>query len=124
MTGPYEWLIAVVGIFWMFAPWLLTGLGWWQWYRTGRPRSAAFLAGILLTTVSCGAVIPFMIPATARWEQIRVYVLEAGIVVSAVFSVIALLVLPRAREKAKWFPFISSLMNVFLAIVFLTGLSD
>jgi hypothetical protein len=59
------------------------------------------VAGIMLTTISCLAVIPsLVVPTSGCLQQLRIYVFEFGIVLSIGCNVIALFLLPWTRVKA------------------------
>jgi hypothetical protein len=117
-----EWVIVAVTVVVMFAPWVLIATAWLKWGKAGRPRDYAFLIGLLLATVSCLEVIPFLIPVTTRWEQLRVYVISYGALAAVVCNLIALVVLPFASLKTKWLPFTSSAITLFWVAMFLFSL--
>jgi len=118
-----EFLIGAFGAVLMFGPWLLAGIAWTKWSKAGRPRDVAFLTGTSLTTISCCEAIPFVIPYTTRWEQMRVDVMSYGALISAVFSIIGIIVLPFAGVRGKWLAFGSSLLNFLFVAMFLVGLA-
>ena len=118
-----EWLIIAVGLIWSAAPWVFAVMAWAKWARTRATRSdPAFLFGQILATVSCSALIPFYIPNTTRWEQLRIDVLEVGVLVSIVAAFVGLFILPFGRNRAKWLPFVSCLMNGGFVVMFFLSL--
>ena len=118
-----EWLAIGAGVVGMFAPWVLNATAWLKWRKAGRPGDYAFLVGLSLATVSCCEVIPFWIPVTTRWEQLRVYVISYGALVAVVCTLIALVVLPFASLKTKWLAFASSTVTFLWVAMFLFSLS-
>jgi hypothetical protein len=116
-------VIGTVGVVWMLIPLVLTAAAWWKWGKAERPRDFPFVIGVSLATLACFEIIPFWIPVTTRWEQLRVDVISYGALVAGVCTLVALLVLPFATLKAKWLAFTSSAMTLLFVAMFLLSLS-
>ena len=86
-----------------------------------RARSA-LIVGNLLATVSCCWLLPFAVPNTTHWEQLRVNVLSHGVMVSAVCALLAIGILPFARSRVKWFSFSGSALNACMIALFFLSL--
>ena len=115
----HEALIASLGAIWMFMPWVLTAVAWRNSTKAGRPPDIPFLIGLSLATVSCCEVIPFLIPATTRWEQLRIDVMSYGALATALFTFVALFLLPFATVRRNWLAFASCIVNLLFVAIFL-----
>jgi hypothetical protein len=118
-----ELVIGTVGVVWMVTPLVLTAAAWRKWDKAERPRDFPFIIGVSLGTLGCFEIIPFLLPNTTRWEQLRVDIISYGALVAGVCILAALLVLPFATFKAKWLAFTSSAMTLVFIAMFLFSLS-
>jgi len=115
MHKDLNWLIGVLPLIWL----AMVPLGWRKWARErhkGDPLleelidDPAFLIGQTLATVSCCAFIAVYVFALLRIDRPR-KVLNSVVLLCFASSCIAVLTLPFAANRAKWFSFASSLLN-------------
>jgi hypothetical protein len=109
-----------IGAFAWLAPWMLIGTAWW---RSRSQRSdTTLIIGNLFATASCSWLLPFAVPNTTRWEQLRVDVLSYGVIASAACALLAISVLPFAYARAKWFSLSGSAINACMIAIFFLSL--
>lgn len=128
--GP-DWILVGAGLIWSATPWMLMVLAWRRWAQKcssggvveGFIDDPAFLIGQILGTVSCFALVPLYLPATSRWEQLRVEALECGLIVCIVSSFLALFFLPFGHSKAKWLMLAGCVLNAGIVSIFFLSLS-
>jgi hypothetical protein len=119
-----HWLLIGVFLVWSATPWVLVALAWRKLARSrvslveGVIDDPAFLIGQVLATVSCCALVPLYLPATRRWEQLRVDSLEWGLIITAVSVLMAMFILPFGLSRARWLSFVSCLLNLSTAVMF------
>lgn len=118
-----ELFIGAVALVWMLAPIVLVVIAWWKWNKAGRPSDASLLVGVSLVSLSCCELVPFWIPNTTRWEQLRVDVISLGAFVSGGCSALALFILPFGDLKAKWYAFASGTLMLLFVIMFIASLA-
>ena len=118
-----ESVIHGLGIVLWAAPWLLVAIAWWRSLRQAAlPSGSALIVGNILATVSCCWLLPFAVPNTTHWEQLRVNVLSYGVVVSAACALLAICILPFARPRVKWFSLSGSALNACMIALFFLSL--
>ena len=122
-TTATEFAIGAVGFVWMLTPIVLVVITWWKWNRAGRPGDTSLLVGVSLVSLSCCELIPFWIPNTTRWEQLRIDVMSLGAFVSGGCSALALFILPFGDLKAKWYAFASGTLMLLFVIMFVASLA-
>jgi hypothetical protein len=116
-------VIQGLGIVLWAAPWLLVAIAWWRSLRQAAlPSGSALIVGNILATVSCCWLLPFAVPNTTHWEQLRVNVLSYGVVVSAACALLAICILPFARPRVKWFSLSGSALNACMIALFFLSL--
>ena len=107
---------------------MLVALAWRKWAHTrsrGNPLEdliddPAFLIGQILATVSCCALVPLYLSAAYRWNQMsRMEVFDYGLIISVISAVLGVFVLPFGLKRAKWFSFVSCLLNACFVLVFM-----
>jgi len=128
MHKTVEWTFIGLVLIWLAAPCLLVALAWRKWAHTrsrGNPLEdliddPAFLIGQILATVSCCALVPLYLSAAYRWNQMsRMEVFDYGLIISVISAVLGVFVLPFGLKRAKWFSFVSCLLNACFVLVFM-----
>ncbi len=124
-----EWIFVGVALIWSATPWVLMAFGWMKWARSCRSgvvegfiEDPAFLIGQIVGTVSCFALVPLYLPATSRWEQLRVEAVEYGLIVCIVSSLFALFFLSFGRSRAKWLMLAGCVLNAGIVSMFFLSL--
>lgn len=116
-------ILGLVAVVWEGAPFVLISAAWWRWGKAQQPRDLPFILGASLATLSCCEIVPFWIPVTTRWGQLRVDVISYGALVAVLCTIAALVILPFATLKAKWLAFTSSAVTLLFVAMFLLSLS-
>jgi len=125
-----EWLLIAIAIIWSLTPWMLVAMAWAKWARTRIQGNTiddliddpAFFLGQILATLSCLTLVPFYMSTTTRWEQLRIYALEYGVIISGAAGLIALFILPFANRRAKWLSFTGCLFTESIVVMFFLSL--
>jgi hypothetical protein len=117
-----QWAIHGLGIVLWAAPWMFVGTAWWRLRDPALPSSSALIGGNILATVSCCWLLPFVVPNTTPWEQLRVNVLSYSVILSAVCALLAICILPFSRSRVKWFSLLGSVLNACMITVFFLSL--
>ena len=115
---------------WLASPWALVALAWRKWARSKSELiedaidDPAFFIGQILTSISCCALVPLYLPATARWEQLRIEALEYGLIITAVSVLAALFILKFGINRARWLSFAGCLLNLGTVVMFALSLAE
>jgi hypothetical protein len=78
----------------------------------------AFLIGQVLATVSCCALVPLYLPASQRWEQLRIDALEWGLIITAVSVFMVMFILPFGLGRARWLSWVGCLLNLGIIVMY------
>jgi hypothetical protein len=125
-----EWVTIGIAIVWSLTPAVLLVLAWRNWARVSHKMGVvenliddpALIIGQIFGTVSCCALIPFYIPVTSRWEQLRIEALEYGVIVSIISALIGVFILPFGHSRSKWLTLGTCLLNAGIVVMFFRSL--